>query len=214
MLPVAAAADPRHRHDRRLRVLDPGHGRRRAGAARRGHAGVPREGARAARAHELAHDVPRATRSSCAPTSTATRRRCSACRSRTSTARSRRSSARSPSSQFNQFSRVVVGDPAVGRARTARIPDDLTRLYTRSSNGPDGAALGAGDDAVGRRPRPAAALQRLSGGEDQRQRRARLQLGRRDRGDGGRREAKCCRRATRSRGRASRSRRRSRAARR
>ena len=34
-----AAADPRHRHHRRLRVLDPGHGRRRPGAARRRDAG-------------------------------------------------------------------------------------------------------------------------------------------------------------------------------
>ena len=64
-------------------------------------------------------------------------------------------------------------------------PDDLTRLYTRSSHGLDGAAVGAGDDRVGHRPRPAAALQRLPGGEDQRQRRARLQLGPGDRGDGG-----------------------------
>ena len=43
-----AAADSRHRHHRRLRVLDPGHGRRRPGAARRGDAGIPAEGARAA----------------------------------------------------------------------------------------------------------------------------------------------------------------------
>ena len=33
--PDRAAADSRHRHDRRLRVLDPGHRRRRSGAARR-----------------------------------------------------------------------------------------------------------------------------------------------------------------------------------
>ena len=58
------------------------------------HAGLPQEGARAAGAHRARHDLLRVARSSCAPTSTATRRSCSAFRSRTSTARSRRSSAR------------------------------------------------------------------------------------------------------------------------
>ena len=44
-----AAGDPRHRHHRRLRVLDPGHGHRRPGRARRRAAGLPQEGARATR---------------------------------------------------------------------------------------------------------------------------------------------------------------------
>ena len=90
-------------------------------------------------------------------------------------------------SQFNQFSRVwwviVQSD-----ARYRQNPEDLTRLYTRSSNGPDGAAVGAGHDPVGGRPGPASALQRLPRGEDQRQPGSRVQLGRRDRDDGGRRE--------------------------
>ena len=43
------AADSRHRHHRRLRILDPGHRRRRPGAARPGHAGLPQEGTDVAR---------------------------------------------------------------------------------------------------------------------------------------------------------------------
>ena len=58
-LPGRAAGDPRHRHDRRLRVLDPGHRRRRPGATRRGDPGLRREGARARRAREPDVDVPR-----------------------------------------------------------------------------------------------------------------------------------------------------------
>ena len=88
------AADPRHRHDRRLRVLDPGHRRRRPGAARSGHAGLPQEGADQSPSSRACRPPSAPTRSSCARSSTATRRRCSACRSRTSTARSRRSSGR------------------------------------------------------------------------------------------------------------------------
>ena len=94
--PGRPAADPRHRHDGRLRVLDPGHGLRRPVAARPGDAGVPREGARAARARDARRRRSARTRSNSARSSTATRRRCSAARSTTSTARSRRSSARSP----------------------------------------------------------------------------------------------------------------------
>ena len=97
VIPIAPPRDSRHRHDRRLRVLDPGHRHRRSRRARRRDAGLPREGARAARAHRPRARRIRRARSSCAPTSTATRRSCSAFRSRTSTARSRRSSARSRS---------------------------------------------------------------------------------------------------------------------
>ena len=54
-----AAADSRHRHDGRLRVLDPGHRCRRSGAARRGDAGFPQEGAHAHRARESVLHVSR-----------------------------------------------------------------------------------------------------------------------------------------------------------
>ncbi len=57
-VPGAAAADSRHRHHRRLRVLGPGHHRRRAGAAGRPDAGGDPEGGRAARARRTAHHVP------------------------------------------------------------------------------------------------------------------------------------------------------------
>ena len=95
--PDRAAGDSRHRHHRRLRVLDPGHGHRRSRRARRRDAGLPQEGARAARADRPRDDVFGEHAAAAAPTSTATRRSCWAFRSRTCTARSRRSSARSRS---------------------------------------------------------------------------------------------------------------------
>ncbi len=101
-------------------------------------------------------------------------------------------------SQFNQFSQVwwVI---LQSDAKYRQTPEDLTRLYTRSNQGygqtqgnqtqgqavdPDGAIVGARDDALGHRPGPPSALQRLPGSEDHRQRRARLQLRAGDRRDG------------------------------
>ena len=91
-----AAGHSRHRHHRRLRVLDPGHRRRLAGGAGQPGAGLPGQGAAAARTGRRSTPPSTPTRSSCAPTSTARRRCCCRCRCRTCTARSRRSSARSP----------------------------------------------------------------------------------------------------------------------
>ena len=116
-------------------------------------------------------------------------------------------------SQFNQFSRVwwVI---LQSDARYRQDPGDLTRLYTRSKDGKmvPLSALVTTKWVAG--SRPAAALQRLPRGEDQRQPGAGIQLGRRDRRDGGDGEGGAAARATRSRGRASRSRRRNPAARR
>ena len=58
-VPGAAAADPRHRDHRRVRVLGAGHDRGRAGAPRRPHPGSPPARRSAAGACGSAHDVPR-----------------------------------------------------------------------------------------------------------------------------------------------------------
>ena len=64
--PDRAAGHPRHRHHRRLRVLDPGHRRRLTGGAGQPGAGLPGQGAAAARAggpqHHLQRHHPAAAR--------------------------------------------------------------------------------------------------------------------------------------------------------
>ena len=103
----------------------------------------------------------------------------------------------------------MVGHRPVGRAVPAESGGPDAAVHALESE-PDGAVVGAGHHAMGLGPGSAAAFQRLSRRQDQRQRGAGLQFGRRDRGDGERWRRKCCRRAIPSRGRASRSRKRSR----
>ena len=132
--PDRAAADSRHRHDRRLRVLDPGHRRRRSGAARRRHAGIPRASARRGPSSRASTPRSARTRSSCARTSTATRRRCSAFPIEDVYSAIQAQFGSLTASQYNQFSRVwwVI---LQSDARYRQDPGDLTRLYTRSKDG-------------------------------------------------------------------------------
>ena len=62
----------------------------------------------------------------------------------------------------------MVGHRPVGRTVPAESGGPYATLHALESE-PDGAAVGAGHDAVGLGPGPAAALQRLSGRQDQRQ---------------------------------------------
>ena len=86
-------------------------------------------------------------------------------------------------SQFSQYSRVwwvIVQSDAPFRQQ----PGDLTRLYTRSNQGKMVPLSAVVTHELDGRAGPAAALQRLPGGQDHRQRRRRLQLGPGDRDDG------------------------------
>ncbi len=79
--------------------------------------------------------------------------------------------------------RLVGGHP-VGRAIPAESRGPDAPVHAQQPE-PDGAAVVGGIDAMDRRSRPAAALQRLHRGQDQRQCVRGVQLGRRDRDDGG-----------------------------
>ena len=167
----------------------------------------------AAGARDTIDDVSRQHAAVARRPSTATRRRSSACSIDDVYSAIQAQFGSLTASQFNQFSRVwwVI---VQSEARYRQNPEDLTRLYTRSSNGQmvPLSALVTTQWVAG--PGSAAALQRLPRSEGQRQRRAGMELRRRDRRDGGRGEGQRCRRATRSPGRASPSRRRNPVARR
>ena len=170
VIPIAAARDPRHRDDRRLRVLDPGHGRR---EIRRGWTSSPSSSSRKARQR------PELTGAEHAPS--APRRQ----QLRADVDRDKANLLGVPVqdvysaiqaqfgsltvSQFNEYSRVwwvVLQSDAEVPAEPRRPHPPLHALVSRR----DGAALGAGDDPVGDRPRPAAPFQRLPGGQGERER--------------------------------------------
>ncbi|MCK7471413.1 MAG: hypothetical protein MZU95_12070 [Desulfomicrobium escambiense] len=206
--PDRAAGHPGHRHHGRLRVLDPGHRRRRPGAARRADPAVPRQGAHAAGADRPEHHLPRQHAAAAAPMSTATRPTLLGVPVQDVYSAIQAQFGSLTVSQYNQYSRVwwvILQSDAAVPAEPRRPHAPLHAVEQRR----DGPAVGAGHDRVGDRARPAAALQRLPGGQDQRQRRAGLQLRARRSRRWRRWRGRSCRRATPSRGRAWPSRRRS-----
>ena len=182
--PGRAAADSRHRHHRRLRVLDPGHRRRRSlrssTRSRRTSCSKARD---VARAHEPVVDVPRQH----AAVARHRRPRQGDAAGRADRGRLQRDPGAVRLADREPVQPVqprLVGDPAVRR----EVPADAGRPHAplhALEGRQDGAAVGAGHHEMGRRPRPAAAFQRLSRGQDQRQPGAGIQLRRRDRRDGG-----------------------------
>jgi multidrug efflux pump len=124
-----AAGDPRHWHHRRFRVLDPGQGRGRSGAALRAHPGIPRRCAQASRAGGLELH-PRQLAAAWATVD----------RSKVllgvpwATFAAQAQFGSIVVSQFTQYSRVwnvILQADAPYR----QTPNDISKLYTKSTNG-------------------------------------------------------------------------------